>query len=155
MALPRWLGHGAMSLLIHARDVAAESCWLWHYRATLAMAWCRYLVMLAMVLPRRRWPWRHVTAESCCDGATEVTLGVAWCHCQVLLAMVLPRQRWPWRDVISESCWWWCRCYRVDVGHGAMSLPSHGGASVLSPLSHDGDGIAGDHSNVTTGLFCI
>jgi hypothetical protein len=37
------------------------------------------------------------------DGAAEVT--------------------WSWRDVAAESCWRWC--YRVDVGHGTMSLSGH------------------------------
>jgi hypothetical protein len=30
-----------------------------------------------------------------------------------------------WCDVAAESCWRW-HC-RNDVGHGAMSLPSHAG----------------------------
>jgi hypothetical protein len=44
MLLPRRLGHGAMSLLSHAGDVAAEAT----------------------------WPWRDVDAESCC--ATDVRI---------------------------------------------------------------------------------
>jgi hypothetical protein len=31
----------------------------------LAVASCRYRVMLAMAMPRRRWSWRDVAVESC------------------------------------------------------------------------------------------
>jgi hypothetical protein len=45
--LPMRLGRGVVSLLSHAGDDAAK--------ATLVVAQCRYRVMLATVLPRRRW----------------------------------------------------------------------------------------------------
>jgi hypothetical protein len=65
--------------------------------------------MLAMALPRRRWPWRDVVVESCwqwcwqgdvghgvmsllsyaSDGVTETTLVVERCRCRVMLAMTL------------------------------------------------------------------
>jgi hypothetical protein len=40
----------------------------------------------------------------------------------------------------SRSCWQW-HC-RVDVGCGAMSLPSHVGDGILLLPSHAGDGMA-------------
>jgi hypothetical protein len=102
---------------------APESCWWWRCRtdmcsgvlllsshasdddgtteSTLPVAWRRCRVMLAMALPRRRWPW--------CDV-------VAW----VMLVMALLRRHWPWHDVAAESCWR-LRC-RVDVSRCMMSL---------------------------------
>jgi hypothetical protein len=84
------------------RYVAAESRWRWCYRGDLAAMWCRWCVMLAMVLLSHTdydatevpWPWGDVGAKSCW-----------WPCCRVMLAMVL--SRW--------------------LGHGAMSMVSHAG----------------------------
>jgi hypothetical protein len=38
-----------MMNLLH--DIAAESCWRWHYRDDLVMALCRCRVILMRVLP--------------------------------------------------------------------------------------------------------
>jgi hypothetical protein len=60
------IDYGALLLLSHASDGAAESCWRWR---------CR--VMLVMALPRRRWPWRDVIAKSCWRWRYRVSLAMA------------------------------------------------------------------------------
>jgi hypothetical protein len=74
----------AIALPSLASDGAAKSCWWWHCRgdvgrgvmslpchagddiaeATFTVVWCRYRVMLAMALPRRRYLWHDAVAES-------------------------------------------------------------------------------------------
>jgi hypothetical protein len=92
MALPSLTGNGITEATLSVHDVAIGSCWWWRCRGdvgrgvislsshagdgvakvTLAMAWCRYRVLLAMALPRWRWSWCHVATKSCW-----------WWHCRV------------------------------------------------------------------------